>query len=105
MLRQAAIPGATQCKPELIARSFKTHSLVVRSTPARPEVGTSAGDLGGVVFGMSEQQVQRLLGGPTTRQGSCWKYALLPTSAAAAVGAAETDVGVCFFAGRVAYTS
>jgi hypothetical protein len=54
---------------------------------------------------MSKQQVQRLLGKPTTRQGPCWQYTLLPTSRAAAVGVTEVNVGVCFYEGRASYTS
>ena len=109
-LRQAAIPGAGHCKPESVVLSFKTHSVVIKSSPAgstlaRPAAGVSARDLGGVVFGMSKQQVQRRLGKPTTTHGPCWQYELLPTAGAAAAGVSEVDVGVCFYEGRAAYMS
>lgn len=78
-LRQAAIPVGRSCKTP-VSRTFRPYWTRV-------------------VFGMSRQQVQHLLGKPVTRQGRCWQYPN-PASPWDAAGAELPNVGICFFGGR-----
>jgi hypothetical protein len=59
----------------------------------------------GITAGWSPQQVQRLLGKPTTKQGHCWQYPAKTDPYFAAYGVKKTVLDMCFFAGRVSDTS
>jgi hypothetical protein len=82
MLRQAAIPIGPglgwYCAPRFSAR-----------------------DWDGIVFGMSKQQVRRLVGRPAASRDRCWRYPVYPTRYEIATGVAKRTLDVCFFAGRV----
>src|SRR5690242_2990754 len=60
---------------------------------------------GGVVYGMSPQQVQHQLGNPTTKRGHCWVYSELVPRDLAAKGVVESTVSECFLGGRLSNTS
>jgi hypothetical protein len=60
---------------------------------------------GGVVYGMSPQQVEHRLGKPTTKQGDCWVYSQLVAGDLAAQGVVKSTVSECFFGGRLSVTS
>jgi hypothetical protein len=64
---------------------------------------------GHLVFGMTPQQVRRLTGRPTIKQGSCWIFQakagmvgsvpLLPSGDRVPAALATSELKLCFFAG------
>jgi hypothetical protein len=60
---------------------------------------------GGVVYGMSLQQMEHLLGKPIDRRGNCWLYPEQVGRYLAAKGVVKSEISECFFGGRLSSTS
>lgn len=97
---------------ELSARAFVKYgiscaALRQAAIPIGPGLGwycaarRSARNWDKIVFGMSQQQVRRLVGSPAASRARCWLYPVLPTRYEVATGTAKRNLDVCFFAGRV----
>jgi hypothetical protein len=81
--------------------SPRAHALSATRLRCVPEPnGTCYMKFGGIVSGMTENQVRRVLGKPEARRGRCWLYSQPVSKYEAARGVVKSDVAVCFFGGR-----